>query len=44
MTKRCLSSTTKRISHDVISARHFDSWWKKVSRETPDLLNFEKAC
>eukprot|EP01084_Bolivina_argentea_P145992 255761_1 len=25
----------QRISHDVISARHFDSWWKKVSRETP---------
>lgn len=24
----------QRISHDVISARHFDSWWKKVSRET----------
>ncbi|WP_155731094.1 DUF3418 domain-containing protein, partial [Streptobacillus moniliformis] len=22
---------------------HFDSWWKKVSRETPDLLNFEKS-
>lgn len=33
----------QRISHDVISARHFDSWWKKVSRETPDLLNFEKS-
>ncbi|MGQ7114123.1 DUF3418 domain-containing protein [Escherichia sp. TWPC-MK] len=29
----------QRISHDVISARHFDSWWKKVSRETPDLIN-----
>jgi HrpA-like RNA helicase len=34
----------QRISHDVISARHFDSWWKKASRETPDLLNFERAC
>ncbi len=21
----------QRISHDVISARHFDSWWKKKS-------------
>ncbi|WP_259461955.1 DUF3418 domain-containing protein, partial [Enterobacter sp. R1(2018)] len=21
----------------------FDSWWKKVSKETPDLLNFEKS-
>ncbi|VTN59662.1 ATP-dependent helicase hrpA [Klebsiella pneumoniae] len=33
----------QRISHDVISARHFDSWWKRASRETPDLLNFEKS-
>ena len=33
----------QRISHDVISARHFDSWWKKASKETPDLLNFEKS-
>ncbi|MBZ0344556.1 DUF3418 domain-containing protein, partial [Salmonella enterica subsp. enterica serovar Infantis] len=33
----------QRISHDVIFARHFDSWWKKISRETPDLLNFEKS-
>ncbi|MBL1729331.1 DUF3418 domain-containing protein, partial [Klebsiella pneumoniae] len=31
----------QRISHDVISARHFDKWWKQASRETPDLLNFE---
>lgn len=34
----------QRISHDVISARHFDKWWKQASRETPDLLNFEKVC
>ncbi|EOC0862086.1 ATP-dependent RNA helicase HrpA, partial [Cronobacter sakazakii] len=33
----------QRISADAISARHFDSWWKKASRETPDLLNFEKS-
>ncbi len=33
----------QRISHDVISARHFDKWWKQASRETPDLLNFEKS-
>ncbi|ELY6231089.1 ATP-dependent RNA helicase HrpA, partial [Cronobacter malonaticus] len=33
----------QRISVDAISARHFDSWWKKASRETPDLLNFEKS-
>ncbi len=29
-----------RIPESVVSARHFDSWWKKVSRETPDLLTF----
>ena len=30
----------QRIPADVVSGRHFDSWWKKVSRETPDLLTF----
>ncbi|GAA1995034.1 DUF3418 domain-containing protein [Nakamurella flavida] len=29
---------TARIPADVTSARHFDSWWKKVSREDPGLL------
>lgn len=33
----------QRISPDVISAQHFDKWWRQVSRETPDLLNFEKS-
>lgn len=32
-----------RVGHEAVSARHFDSWWKKVSSETPDLLNFEKS-
>ena len=32
----------QRIAHDVVSARHFDSWWKTVSREEPDRLNFAK--
>ncbi|QKJ87230.1 ATP-dependent RNA helicase HrpA [Paramixta manurensis] len=31
-----------RIGHDVVSARHFDSWWKTAGRETPELLNFDK--
>ena len=31
-----------RIGHDVVSARHFDSWWKKASQQTPDLLSFDK--
>jgi ATP-dependent helicase HrpA len=33
----------QRIGHDVVSARHFDSWWKKASRNDPELLNFEKS-
>ena len=30
----------QRIPAEVVSARHFDSWWKKASRQTPDLLTF----
>ncbi|MXN87864.1 ATP-dependent RNA helicase HrpA [Pasteurella canis] len=33
----------QRIGTDVVSQRHFDSWWKKVSQQDPELLNFEKA-
>ncbi|NNM45357.1 ATP-dependent RNA helicase HrpA [Knoellia koreensis] len=29
-----------RIPSDVVSQRHFDSWWKKARRQTPDLLTF----
>ena len=29
-----------RIPAEVTSARHFDSWWKKASREQPDLMTF----
>jgi ATP-dependent helicase HrpA len=32
-----------RVPADAVSARHFDSWWKKEQRERPDLLNFEKS-
>ena len=28
----------RHIPPDVVSARHFDSWWKKASRTTPQLL------
>jgi len=28
----------QRIPQDVTSAGHFDSWWKKARRESPDLL------
>ncbi len=33
----------ERIPDDVVSARHFDAWWKKARRDRPDLLTFEKA-
>ena len=29
-----------RLPADVVSGRHFDSWWKAARRETPDLLTF----
>ncbi|MFV2175451.1 ATP-dependent RNA helicase HrpA [Actinomadura sp. LOL_016] len=32
-----------RIPEDVVSGRHFDSWWKKARRAEPDLLGFEKS-
>ncbi|MGB5804253.1 MAG: ATP-dependent RNA helicase HrpA [Vibrio anguillarum] len=32
----------QRVATDVVSGRHFDAWWRKVSKATPDLLNFEK--
>ncbi|GAA0477063.1 ATP-dependent helicase [Paractinoplanes deccanensis] len=31
-----------RIPADVVSARHFDAWWKKARRENPDLLTFTR--
>ena len=30
----------ERVGDEVVSARHFDSWWKKIQREQPDLLDF----
>jgi ATP-dependent helicase HrpA len=33
----------QRVGEEVVSARHFDTWWKKTRRDQPDLLNFEKA-
>ncbi|HEX9999239.1 MAG TPA: ATP-dependent RNA helicase HrpA [Actinoplanes sp.] len=31
-----------RIPAEVVSARHFDSWWKKARRTEPDLLTFTR--
>ncbi|SDM55265.1 ATP-dependent RNA helicase HrpA [Nonomuraea jiangxiensis] len=30
----------QRVPADVVSARHFDSWWKKARQEQPELLTF----
>ncbi|WP_101466625.1 ATP-dependent RNA helicase HrpA [Nocardia fluminea] len=30
----------KRIPADIVSVRHFDSWWRKTERENPALLDF----
>ena len=30
----------KRIPAEVVSGRHFDTWWKRARRESPDLLTF----
>lgn len=32
----------ERIPDDVVSARHFDQWWKTTRRERPDLLTFTR--
>ncbi|MGH6654384.1 MAG: DUF3418 domain-containing protein, partial [Actinocrinis sp.] len=33
----------QRVGKDVVSAAHFDRWWKDARRERPDLLDFERA-
>lgn len=33
----------RRIGQEVVSVRHFDSWWKKAGAAQPELLNFEKS-
>ena len=32
-----------RIPAEVVSARHFDGWWKKQHHHTPDLLTMTRA-
>ncbi|QXO18789.1 ATP-dependent RNA helicase HrpA [Vibrio ostreae] len=32
----------QRVDTEVVSGRHFDTWWKQAGKATPDLLNFEK--
>ena len=31
-----------RVPADVVSARHFDAWWKKQRHQTPDLLTLTR--
>ncbi|MGH4025220.1 MAG: ATP-dependent RNA helicase HrpA, partial [Pseudonocardiaceae bacterium] len=33
----------QRIPPEVVSARHFDSWWRKAGRSRPTLLDFDPA-
>jgi ATP-dependent helicase HrpA len=32
----------ERVGKDVVSARHFDSWWKKTRHDQPELLTFTR--
>ncbi|NOH80521.1 ATP-dependent RNA helicase HrpA [Vibrio sp. RE86] len=32
----------QRVGTEVVSGKHFDTWWKKASKENSELLNFEK--
>ena len=38
--ERLFAFYDERLPAEVVSARHFDSWWKKARRATPDLLDF----
>jgi ATP-dependent helicase HrpA len=33
----------QRVPAEVVSVRHFDSWWKKARHAQPDLLTFDPA-
>ncbi len=32
----------QRVETNVVSGRHFDTWWKTASKDNKELLNFEK--
>ncbi|WP_456295770.1 ATP-dependent RNA helicase HrpA [Vibrio sp. AK197] len=32
----------QRVGTEVVSGRHFDTWWNTTSKQQPELLNFEK--
>jgi len=33
----------QRIGTEVVSQKHFDTWWKKAEKQDPELLNFERS-
>ncbi|MEU4608569.1 ATP-dependent RNA helicase HrpA [Kribbella sp. NPDC023972] len=33
----------ERIGADVVTGRHFDTWWKTARQRDPDLLDFERS-
>jgi ATP-dependent helicase HrpA len=33
----------ERIGPEVVTGRHFDTWWKKARQADPDLLDFERS-
>ena len=33
----------QRVGREVVSARHFDTWWKGVRADQPDLLTFDRS-
>ncbi|TMM35574.1 MAG: ATP-dependent RNA helicase HrpA [Actinobacteria bacterium] len=33
----------RRVGPDVVSGRHFDTWWKKTRQAQPDLLTLDRA-
>jgi len=33
----------QRVPENAVSARHFDTWWKKQRHQTPDLLTFTRS-
>jgi ATP-dependent helicase HrpA len=33
----------QRVGQEVVSARHFDSWWKRAGARQPELLSFERS-
>jgi ATP-dependent helicase HrpA len=33
----------ERIGPEVVSGRHFDTWWKQARQDDPDLLDFERS-